>query len=200
MPLGIQHPDGHQGVMHLAPTQVNAAFFENAEVITLHCAAQRGGKGPLTALIRPLPALFHRHIELIGQEAGEIRGGKGLQLLVVIGFNGVHVAVRHLAGGVHRHLLKGDGSGPIDIVVFRLRDLVVAGAVCTGAVSLIMGIALRLAVEHPEGNIDPPNLLHMIFTGKAFRQEKLTFVVVLDVILKTLLIFFLFPSIVKLLL
>ena len=35
MPLGIQHPDGHQGVMHLAPAQVNAAVSENAEVITL---------------------------------------------------------------------------------------------------------------------------------------------------------------------
>ena len=81
MPLGIQHPDGHQGVMHLAPAQVNAAFSENAEVITLHCAAQRGGKGPLTALIRPLPALFHRHIELIGRKPGRYAVEKGFSRL-----------------------------------------------------------------------------------------------------------------------
>ena len=40
-----------------------------------------------------------------------------------------------------------------------------------------MGVTLRLSVEHPEGNIDPPDFLHMIFTDKTFWQEKLPFVV-----------------------
>ena len=36
-----------------------------------------------------------------------------------------------------------------------------------GAGSGITGIALRLAVEHPEGDIDPLDLLHMVLLGKA---------------------------------
>ena len=43
-----------------------------------------------------------------------------------------------------------------------------------------MGVALRLAVEHPEGNIDPLDLLHMIFLGEAFGQEKFSLVVFLE--------------------
>ena len=37
-----------------------------------------------------------------------------------------------------------------------------------GAGGFITGVALRLAVKHPEGDIDPLDLLHMILLGKAF--------------------------------
>ena len=38
----------------------------------------------------------------------------------------------------------------------------------TPQVTTNSGVALRLAVKHPEGDIDPLDLLHMILLGKAF--------------------------------
>ncbi len=48
-----------------------------------------------------------------------------------------------------------------------------------GAGRLISGVALRLAVEHPERNINAANLLHMIFIGEGFWARKIFSLVVL---------------------
>ena len=88
--------------------------------------------------------------------------------------------VRQLAGGVHRHLLKGDAAGAVDIEEFCLRDSLVLGLVCMAAGSLIAGVALGLTVEHPEGYIDALYLLDVVFRSEAPGQEKLPLVVLLE--------------------
>ena len=71
------------------------------------------------ALIRPLPAILHAHIELIGQESRQVRRGKGLELSIIVRLDGIHVVVRHLAGGVHWHLFKGDAARAVNVEVER---------------------------------------------------------------------------------
>ncbi len=46
-----------------------------------------------------------------------------------------------------------------------------------GTGSGITGIALRLAVEHPEGDIDPFDLLDMVPGSKGSRAKNLAFIV-----------------------
>lgn len=56
--------------MDLTPLQVYAAIPERAGIIMPYAIAQGIGQGAFTALIRPLLALFHGHIELIGKKTG----------------------------------------------------------------------------------------------------------------------------------
>ena len=154
--------------MHLAPFQIDAVMDQCAGMVACYRVAQCRGQGSLTALVRPLQTLLHGHIEFVGQKTGEIGRGKGFQFLIVVGLDGVHVIVRHFTGGIRRYFLKREKSGPVDVIVFRFRDLIVTGAVCMGACGFVTGIALRLAVKHPEGDIDPLDLLHMVLLGKAF--------------------------------
>ena len=67
--------------MDLASFQMDMTLRESAAIIVFDGTAQRREKGPLTALIRPLPALFHCHVKLIGQEPGKIGCGKGFSSL-----------------------------------------------------------------------------------------------------------------------
>ena len=166
--------------MYLAARQVRAASQPDAGIIARHAAAQRGIQRSLAALIRALPALFHAYIVLVGKKTGEIGRGKALQLIVVVGFDGVHVVIRHFTGGVHRHLLKGDGTGAVNVEMFRFRNFIVAGNVAVGTGRLVAGVARRLAVEHPEGDVNTADLLHMVFVGKGLGQKNLSFIVLLE--------------------
>ncbi len=46
-----------------------------------------------------------------------------------------------------------------------------------GAGGLVAGVAHRLAVKHPEGDVNAADLLHVVFVGKGLRQKNLPLVV-----------------------
>ena len=56
--------------MYFAAPQTDMAVYGNASVITGNAVLQGPLQRPLASLIRPIPALFHRYIELICQKAG----------------------------------------------------------------------------------------------------------------------------------
>ena len=102
----MEHPNGQQGIMHLAAPEPDVLPQGDAAVVLLRRAAQgalqRGGAASVGAVM----AVLHADIVLVGQEAGQVRGGEGLQIGVVIRLDGVHVVIGHLAGRVHGHLFE----------------------------------------------------------------------------------------------
>ena len=176
----MQHPHRQQCIVYLAAPQANVLPQGNAAVIRCGGAAQRALQRRGAPSVCPIVALLHRHVVLIRQKAGQIGGGKGLQTGVVIRLDGVHVVVGHLAGGVHRHLFKGDGAAAVHVVVLRLGDLVVAALVDMDDQTLIVHGALRLTVEHPEGDVHALDLLNVIAVGKGLGQQGLALIVVLQ--------------------
>ena len=64
--------------------------------------------------------------------------------------------------------------------MFRFRNFIVAGNVAVGTGRLVAGVARRLAVEHPEGDVNTTDLLHMVFVGKGLGQKNLSFIVLLE--------------------
>ena len=148
--------------MHLASLKGNVSPIEMTEIITLYRIPEGGRQGILTTTIRPFPALLHRYVKLIRKKARQICCGKGLQFRIVIRLDRVHIIIRHLAGGIHRYLLKCNRTGTINIVMLCLRDLIITGAVGMRACGLISGISHCLSIKHPEGNIDSLDLLNMI--------------------------------------
>ena len=81
--------------MHLAPAETDAGTVGGNRLISDHIPAHDlNGRG-LAALVGAIRALLGGHIVFVGQVAGKIGGGKGLQLLVVKRLNGVHVVIGH---------------------------------------------------------------------------------------------------------
>ena len=163
--------------MDFAALEGSTAPLGRAGIVALHGIPQCGGQRVLAAFVSPLPALFYRHIKLVSEKTGQICRGKGFQFCIVIGFNGIHVVVRHLAGRIHRNLFKRDGTGTENVIMFCLGDLIIAGAVGTGTCGCIPGIALRLAVKHPERDVNPLDLLDVVPGGKGFWQKNLALIV-----------------------
>ena len=166
--------------MHLAAPQPDVLPQGDAAVVLLRRAAQgalqRGG----AASVGPVMTVLHADIVLVGQEAGQVRGGEGLQISVVIRLDGVHVVIGHLAGRVHGHLFKGDGAASVNVVVLRLRHLIVGGLVLVVDEALVVHSALGLAVEHPEGDIHALDLLDVVAIGERLGQQGLALIVVLQ--------------------
>ena len=145
--------------MDLAPLDVCVFAPWETGRVSRYGALQRLSQAAQTADIGPFPALVRRHVELIRQEARQIRRGEGFQVIVIVRLDGIHVIIRHFSRGVHRYLFKGHRSGTVHVKVLRLYHLILTLGALVGPGTLIVGIALRLTAEQPEGYIDPLDLL-----------------------------------------
>ena len=132
--------------------------------------------GIFRPFFHPRRTLLHRHVILIRQVTGEICHGKGLKLLILEGFNGVHMFIRHFGRTIHRNLDKGDIACPTDIIVIGDGHLIIPLRVAGGTGGLELNIGVRIAIEQPEGHINPLDLLNMVACGKRFGQQFFPFV------------------------
>ena len=163
--------------MHLAAAQPDVLRAGNTRVIPAYGARERVEHRFPAALVGAAFTVGDRNIVLIREKAGEIRRGKRLEFGIVVGLNGIHMRVRHPARSVHRHLFKGHRTVAADLEMVGLRDLPIAGAENARARRVVARMALRLTVEHPEGDINALDLLDLVLGGKRSRQEGLVFIV-----------------------
>ena len=84
--------------------------------------------------------------------------------------------IRHFGRTIHRNLDKGDIACPTDIIVIGDGHLIIPLRVAGGTGGLELNIGVRIAIEQPEGHIDPLDLLNMVACGKRFGQQFFPFV------------------------
>ena len=166
--------------MHLAAAQPHILCAGNAGVVPVHGAVERGEHGLPAAFIGAAFAVGDRNVVFIREKAGEVRRGKRLELGIVVGLDGIHMCVRHPARSVHRHLFKGHRAVAADLEMVGRCNLPIAGAENARARRVVARVALRLAVKHPEGDVDALDLLDLVLGGKRAGQKGLVFIMPLE--------------------
>ena len=126
------------------------------------------------AAVRAIGAVLHGNVVFVGEEAGQICGREALELLVVEGLDGVHVVVRHLARGVHRHALEPHRARAAHIVMVRDGHVFTGGGVAAHLGAVAADIDLRAAV------VDALDLLDVVLIGERLRQQLLAAVVLFE--------------------
>ena len=174
--------------MHLAPVQLHIMADTDPGLVSGHVMLQNAQGGVLRPPVRPSRALLYGDIVLICQVPRQIGSGEGLEFIVVKGFDGVHVGIRHLGGGVHGDALEGDTARPLGQEVVGLGDLIVPVGILPADGALKVRLGFGLTVEHPEGDVDSLDLADLVAAGKCLWQKPLPLVMVLQGLLGGLLV------------
>ena len=170
VPLRAQQPHGHERIVDLAAVERDVLAFDRAGgVVAAGVLLHQLHGARFAAAVRAIGAVLHGNVILVGEEAGQIRRGKGLELLVVEGLDGVHVVVGHLARGVHRHALEPHRARAAHIIMVRDGHVFTGGGVAAHLGAVAADIDLRAAVVEPEGDVDALDLLDVVLIGERLR-------------------------------
>ena len=149
-------------------------------------AAQRPVEGRFGAVLHPAQSaggtLLVVLVIPVGQKAGQVGRGEGLEGAVVEGFDGVHVGVRHLAGAVHRHPDEVRIAYAGHIEVLGGGDDIIALAVALADLGFVSAPGLHPAIVEPEGHIDALDLLDVVSVLEGFGEEGLALIILLQVL------------------
>ncbi len=167
--------------MHPAAVERDAARLDRAGGVAAARVVLRDPRcGRAAALVRAAGAVLRGNVVLIREKARQVRRGEGLELLIVERLDGVHVVVRQLGRGVHRHAVKLHGARAADVVVVRDGHVFAGGGIAAHAGGVAADVHVRRAVVEPEGDVDALDLLDVVLVGERLREQLLAAVVLFE--------------------
>ncbi|AJC12482.1 hypothetical protein JI75_07185 [Berryella intestinalis] len=180
VPPGMQHPDGQKGVADVVPFHRRAAAVQADGVVALHRVGQRVLRALPHALFGPGLAFLGVLIVSVGQEARQVPEGKRDHLGIVVGLDRVHMRVGHAGRSVHGDAREVDGSFALGGVMVGLGVEVLAVAPGHNLGHREIGICVGRGRIQPERDVDPLDLVEVVFVREAFGEQLLIAVVLLQ--------------------
>ena len=173
----MEHPDRQQGIVGVGHIHVDVLGNGVDLAVAAGGGVERIGRGVVHPAVGALGTGIGILVIPVGQIAGQVGRGEGLQVAVIKGLNGIHVGVGHFAGAVHRHLGKGGRALAAHIVVLGGGHHVIALAVALGVLALVPAACVGLGIVKPEGDIYALDLRDVVLALERLGQEGLALVI-----------------------
>ena len=170
----MEHPYRKERIAHLTVVEVDAGMGVPHVCKSHDCPVERVHRTDLYPLVGLLLRGLLIHVELVGNESGEVCGIERHHLAVIIGFYGLHVGIVHLFRGIHGHMIEAHDSVPLQqIVIGPYVPVVICGPGGNILAEVLHG-SVAVAVIDPERNIDAGEVLYVVLGSELLRKKLLS--------------------------